>query len=462
MGSPIKVPRRHVDVALPFNFTPRTYQVPVLRALDSGKKRAVVVWHRRAGKEKTMINYVARAMHDRVGSYYYFFPTAVQARKVIWDGMDREGFKFLNHFPAPLVKRKNSTEMLIEYKNGSIFQLIGTDKFDHIMGTNPIFCVFSEYSLQDPRAWDYIRPILLENGGIAVFDFTPRGKNHAFRLYNNALAQPDHWFVEKLTVAQTFRPDGTRVITDEMIQQERADGMTEEMIEQEYYCSFEGVLQGAYYAKDLARAEAEGRIGVVPWEPDLGVETWWDIGVGDTNAIWFTQSIGREVRVIDYLEASGESMAFYAKELKAKPYVYLSHNGPHDLRVREYAAGGAERPLSRIEVGKQLLGMEIKVVPDLSVDDGINAVRGFLGRCWFDRKKCERGLDALWSYQKEYDEKTQRFRSYPLHNWASNGADAFRYLAVGHKVTRRKREEQAERAAQLEHQEGANTGWMGA
>ncbi len=167
-------------LTIPHNFSPRPYQLPILRALDSGIKRAVAVWHRRAGKEKTFINYVAKAAFTRVGTYYYLFPTYAQARKVLWDGRDREGFPFMAHFPKEVVKKQNDSEMRLELINGSAVQLIGTDNIDSIVGTNPVGCVFSEYAVQDPRAWDYIRPILRENGGWAIFDYTPRGKNHGF------------------------------------------------------------------------------------------------------------------------------------------------------------------------------------------------------------------------------------------------------------------------------------------
>lgn len=421
-------------VDLPYHFTPREYQIPVLAALDAGVLRVMLRWHRRAGKEKTLINYTAKRMQDRVGAYFYFFPTYAQAKKAIWDGKDGEGFPFVAHFPEPLVESRNGTELKITYKNGSIFQLIGTDNINLLMSTNPIGCVFAEYSLQDPSAWEFIRPILLENGGWAAFDFTPRGKNHAFTLHEMAVSNPN-WFVSTLTVRDTKREDGRAVITEEMIESERREGVTEEMIQQEYYVSFEGVMEGAYYGKQLAAARSEGRITRVPYDESIGVETWWDIGVGDSTAIWFTQSVRREIRVIDYLEASGESLSYYAKELQTKPYIYAAHHGPHDLEVREWAQAGREgEPKSRIEVAKSL-NIVFHIVPNLSLDDGINAARAIMSRCWFDAERCARGLSALASYHKAWDPKTKMFRSYPEHNWASHGADAYRYFGVGHRTT---------------------------
>ena len=412
---------------MPYRFKPRPYQLPALQALDSGIKRVVAVWHRRSGKDLTFVNYTAKAMCERVGTYFYIFPTYAQGKKAIWQGKDRDGFPFIGHFPAELIKAKNETDMRIELVNGSAFQIVGSDKIDALMGTNPIGVVFSEYSLQNPSAWDFIRPILLENGGWAIFDYTPRGKNHGFTLYQMAKDNPD-WFAQILTIRDTG------VLTEKDMDSERREGVAEEMISQEYYCSFEGVQLGAYYGKELRTAETEGRMVRNLYDPAIGVETWWDIGVGDATSIWFTQSVGPQVHVIDYLEASGESVPYYAKELQAKPYTYLSHNGPHDLEVREWGSGDKGAPVTRREAALRL-GINFRIVPQVPLDDGINAARSFLARCWFDKDKCARGLSALESYHKEWDEKAKMFRSYPAHDWSSHAADSLRYLAVGHRIT---------------------------
>jgi len=433
-------------LTIPHKFEPRPYQLPILRALDSGKKRACWVAHRRSGKEKTLINYVAKAAFQRVGTYFYIFPTYTQAKKVLWDGRDRDGFPFMAHFPREVVKSKNETELRVELVNGSAVQLIGSDNIDGVLGTNPLGCVFSEYALQDPKAWDYMRPILRENGGWAVFNYTPRGKNHGFTLYQMARANPE-WFAEVLTVADT------NALTPEDIEAERREGMSEELIAQEFYCSFEGVQFGSYYGKQLKQAEDDGRITRVAYEPNIGVETWWDLGVGDSNAIWFTQSIGREIRVIDYYENSGEGLPHYAKKLQERPYVYSTHNAPHDIEVREFTSGR-----SRIETALSL-GIKFQVVPNVPIEDGIEAARSLLSRCWFDRERCARGLDALASYHKAFDDKLKTWRSHPQHDWASHGADAFRYLAVGHRTAKAQSEEPAIEVRHYEP-EAAQVEWL--
>jgi hypothetical protein len=237
---------------MPHNFMPRNYQKPFFNAMADGYKRAVEVWHRRAGKDKVFLNFVAKEAIMKVGVYYYFFPTFAQGRKVIWDGIDRNGFPYMDHFPQELRSKTRNDEMKIILTNGSIFQIVGTDNIDSIMGTNPVGCVFSEYSLQNPQAWDYIRPILSENDGWAVFNFTPRGRNHAFILREMAKNNKNWWF-EELTVDDTRRPDGKPVIGPEAIQAERESGMDEAMIQQEYYCSFDAMLSNCFFGDSLAR-----------------------------------------------------------------------------------------------------------------------------------------------------------------------------------------------------------------
>lgn len=246
-----------MEITLPHKYEPRGYQIPLWRAVQSGIKRIVVVWHRRSGKEKTIVNIVAQESQKRKGTYFYFFPTYKQGKKILWDGLDRDGFPFLSHFPKELVASKNDTELKIKFKNGSVFQIIGTDNIDSIVGTNPVGCVFSEYPLQDPKAWDLIRPILLENGGWAIFDFTPRGMNHGHKILQTAINNPKTWWHQILTV------DDTHAVTKEQIEQERRENMPEDLIQQEYYCKFiegagsffKGVREATYKQESLVLTE---------------------------------------------------------------------------------------------------------------------------------------------------------------------------------------------------------------
>jgi len=351
-------------------------------------------------------------------------PTATQARKAVWDAISANGQKVLDQvFPRSLREATNASEMKISLKCGSVWQLVGSDNYNNLVGANPVGVVFSEYALADPAAWDYVRPILAENGGWAIFIFTPRGRNHGYHLLEMARQNPE-WYAEVLSVDDTRRADGSPVISAAAIDEDRRAGMAEEMLRQEYWCSFDAALVGAYYGKAMEIARKEGRIASVPWEPQVPVETWWDLGVGDSTSIWFAQRIGTEIRLIDYLEASGEGLPYYVEALKAKPYHYGRHLAPHDIEVRELGTGKSRRETAL------RLGIRFEVAPSQSLEDGIEATRAMIPMCWFDQQNCARGIEALCQYRKEWNTKTRDFKPTPLHDWSSHAADAFRYGAV--------------------------------
>lgn len=404
-------------ITLPYKFEPRPYQIPILRAFDNGYTRIIQLWHRRGGKDKLDINIVARAMQQKVGIYYYFFPTYSQGKKVLWEGIGKDGMRYLDHFPDALVAKKNETEMKITYKNGSIFQIVGTENIDNVVGTNPIGCIFSEYSLQSPKAWEFIRPILRENGGWAIFNFTPRGKNHGYDLFEMASANPK-WYISKLTVADTG------ILTLEDIEEERRSGMSDELIQQEYYCSFTAAIQGAYYSKEYEEADSSGRFSTVPYDGNAPVYTVWDLGISDAMSIGFFQAIGKEVHMIDYYEKSGEGFPHFAKYIKDKPYIYGKHFAPHDIKQRELSTGK-----TRLETAKEL-GIDFKEIPNIGVQNGIDQARNMFKRLWVDKDHCREFLRLIPQYTKEYDEDKKCFKDKPLHDWTSHGADMFRYAAV--------------------------------
>lgn len=375
--------------------------------------RASMVWHRRGGKDLTSINICCFKAFQRVGTYWHVLPTYKQGKQIVWEGLTGDGTPFLDSFPKELVTRKRDVEMQLDLINGSKYRVVGSDNIDSLVGTNPVGVVFSEYSLQDPHAWEYIRPILAENGGWAIFIFTPRGKNHGYKLHEMAKRNPN-WFAQTLSITDTG------AVSEATIEDERLSGMPEELIQQEFFCSFNAPLVGAYYSTQMTNAEREGRICKVPWEPLLPVHTFWDLGVSDHTTIWFMQEYGMEFRFIDYYANSGEGLSHYAKHLQEKPYVYGRHYAPHDIMVRELTT--AE---TRFNAARKL-GIKFNVVQKHDVSDGIEAVRNFIPRCWFDEEKCGPGIEALKSYRKNWDEKLKTFSSTPLHDWASHPADAFR------------------------------------
>jgi len=418
-------------VKIPHNFKPRSYQLPFMRAMDQGIKRACLVWHRRCGKDKTALNFMINSMFKRIGTYFYLFPTLKQSRKVIWDGMDFSGFKFMNHFPKEIITRKREDDMRVEIANGSIFQLIGSDNFDAVMGTNPVGLILSEYSLQDPRAWNFLKPILRENKGWAVFLYTPRGKNHGYHLYQKTKRLPDTWFSQILTVNDTFKPDGTPVLTPADIQAERDEGTEEDMIQQEYYCSFEGGMAGAIYGRLMTDVRAEGRVCEVPHDPRIPVYTFWDIGISDSTTIWFMQFPGGDkVDVIRYYQNQGEGIEFYlqllSKLMVEEGYNYGEHFGPHDMSNREFGTGKSPETIAN-ELNYRFTIVE----RTKNIQYGIGNVRQWLPRCRFDAVNCELGIDALESYHKEWDAKWKRYSDTPARNWACHGADGFRTFAEG-------------------------------
>lgn len=417
---------KEINITIPYNFSCRAYQKPLFKARNEGMKRFVLVWHRRAGKEKTCWNFMIMEALKKVGVYYYFFPSFAQGRKVLWDFIDKDGYRVLDHLPKDLIQgNPNATEMKIRLKNGSIIQIIGTNNIDSIVGTNPSGCVFSEYSLQDPNAWTLIRPILVENGGWAIFNFTPRGQNHGRDIFEMAKGNSE-WFCQCLTVDDTKRDDGLPVITKADIDAERQAGMSEDYIQQEFYCSFTLGIEGSYYAKYIQEARDDERVSNVPWDKTQRVYTAWDIGYGDSTAIIFYQLCRQEIHIIDYYENHGEGLPHYAKVLSDKPYIYDSHFAPHDIDSHAFSSG-----LSAREVGADL-GIKFIPLPTLkiSIEDGIEALRGIFPRIWIDEKKCKKLIGALENYRKEYDEKHAVYKTRPVHDWASHGADAARYMAI--------------------------------
>lgn len=464
-------------LTMPYDYTPRDYQVPlwqymqmpqpiidpITNKLNRGK-RAIVVWHRRAGKDLTSVNICATKMLERVGLYWHLLPTYKQGRKIIWDGFTTDGKKIIDAaFPKELLAGPPRNDLMqVRFKNGSIYQVVGTDDIDSLVGTNPVGCVFSEYSLQNPAAWNLLRPILAENGGWAIFIYTARGRNHGYDLLQQG--KKAGWFTQLLTVDHTKKElldnDGNPmldengrkiwipVISREVIQEDRDTGMPEELIQQEYWCSFDASLVGSYYGQHMTQALTEKRLCRVAHDSSLLVHTAWDIGVADHCSIIFFQiQQNGDIRIIDYIEEHSKGFEYYANALQEKSikfrYVYGTHLGPHDLKNRELSTA-----VSRLEIAKKL-GIDFTLVPKISIADGIDAVRGILNRCWFDYSetdeinaennytgKTNQLVNALRQYSKTYDEEKKIFSDKPKHDWASHPADAMRMLAVGKKFVR--------------------------
>ena len=373
---------------------------------------------RRAGKDITAFNLCIRECLRKPCVIYYIFPTFAQAKRVIWDSVLNDGSRFLDFIPPGVVESMNGQEMKVRFINGSLLQLVGSDNIDALMGTNPQGIVFSEYALQDPRAYQFMRPILAANLGWAIFIGTPRGKNHFFELYQIAL-HSDNWFAMKLTL------DDTQHISLREIENDRnEERMSEDLIQQEYYCSFTMGVEGAYYAKYLDRMRVEGRIGDAPWDAGNKCHVVLDIGVRDSTAIIFYQTYGAIIRVIDCYENSKEGLEHYINVIKSKPYTYGKFVAPHDIKVKEWGSG-----ITRWDKAKQL-GITFTICKDHSIVDGIEAVRSKLSIMYIDQTRCAPLIKALENYRQEYDAKNRVYKPHPLHSWASHYSDAMRYLCV--------------------------------
>ena len=401
--------------------------MPLWRYLESGGKRAVAIWHRRAGKDDLCLHWTACAAHERVGTYWHMLPEAEQARKAIWAAINpHTGVRRIDEaFPPALRASTRDNDMMIRFKNGSTWQVVGSDNFNSLIGSPPVGIVFSEWAVAHPASWAYLRPILRENGGWALFITTPRGRNHAWQMFDGARADPT-WFVEKLTAEQTgvFSAEALKEELDGYTRDYGAD-TGEALYRQEYLCSFDSAVIGSYYGAEIERAETQGRIRAFPVDETLPVHTAWDLGYSDSTAIWFFQIAGKELRFVDYYEAHGKALPHYVAVLMDRGYNYGDDWLPHDAKVHSLETGR-----TRVETLQALGRKNLRLVPKHKVEDGINGARVSLTDCWFALDRCADGVEKLRQYRREYDEKTRAFNDSPKHDFTSHCADAFRYACM--------------------------------
>lgn len=404
MGRELIIPYRPRDIFKPYH--------------ESEKRFCLTVAHRRAGKTVARINKLIRKAvqctrpDPRFG---YLAPFYVQAKDIAW--------LYLKRYCGPLIDmgaKINESELSITLPhNNATIKLYGADNADRMRGLYFDGIVLDEaQKILKSVLSQVIMPALADRLGWLDASGTPAGWDNLLgELARLARSNPEWYF-------QTLKASETNIIAEEELKRQRSM-MTESEYEQEFECSFQAALIGAYYGKEINELEKQEHITHVPYEPRLKVYTAWDLGMDDATAIWFVQRLNMQVRVIDYYENSGCGLDHYAKILDNKPYVYEEHYLPHDTAVREMGTGR-----SRFETLADL-GIDATIIPAQSVEDGISAVRMLLPTCWFDIDKTKRGLDALRQYQREYNDKLSTFHNRPRHDWASHAADAFRYLALG-------------------------------
>ena len=390
---------------------------PQFEAFHKRQERfACIVAHRRAGKTVACINDLqdGALRCDKVRPRFaYLSPFLKQSKTVAWDYL-RASMSPLRALGA----ETNESELRVDYHNGGQVRLYGADNADALRGIYLDGVILDEYADMDPRVWaEIIRPALADRKGWAVFIGTPKGRNAFYQTWDRAQKDPS-WFSLMLRASETGLIDPAELVLAKQ-------DLSEDQYQQEFECSFDAAIVGSYYGKLIAQAEADKRVTGVPYEPTAEVWTAWDLGIRDATAIWFAQTVGREIRIIDYYEASGVDLGHYVREIKSRPYTYGGHILPHDAQAKELGTGK-----TRTEVLESLGLNNLTVAPMHRVEDGINGARVFLPKCWFDKVKTERGLECLKLYRAEYDEKLQALKPRPVHDYTSHAADAFRYLAM--------------------------------
>jgi len=357
--------------------------------------------------------------------YWHMLPQASQARKAIWEAVNpHTGIRRIDEaFPKGLRAATRENEMFIRFKNESTWQVIGSDNYDSLVGAPPIGVVFSEWALAKPQAWAYIRPILAENDGTAFFITTPRGNNHAARMFNS---MPDNAFVEKSTAYDTD------VFTEEQLEQERLSYENEygasigaALFEQEYLCSFDAAIVGSIFGKEVKNAEDQERVCKVAYNPKKLVFTSWDLGEGDATSCWFFQLDDNQVNYIDYYEANREKTSHYLSMLRGKGYdydtCYLPHDADHKRMNADQTIAGQFRSN----------GFRVDVIPQTPKKLQIAAGSNRIAAAYFDKEKCAAGLEGLKNYRWNYNKTLEQTTSTPVHDWASHPADAFMCGALG-------------------------------
>lgn len=403
------------------NYRPRPQQAYLHKAL---KRFNVLVCHRRLGKTVFSLNHtIDKALRcpRRNPQYAYIAPTYGQAKRVAWDMLK----DFTRNLPGVAT---NEQDLRMDISRPGTddkvrIMLLGAENPGTLKGIYLDGVILDEFAECVPLVWgEVIRPALSDRLGWAIFIGTPKGQNHFYDIYQTALKNADHdWF------SVIYKASETNVLPQSELEAARRE-MSEEEYMQEFECSFSAALVGSYFGKLLEDAEEEGRITEVPYDPALPVDTFWDLGVGDSTAIWFLQQVGTRYLVIDYEEASGEGLDYYAQLLQSKKYFYRDIVWPHDGAARDFSTGEPRQKTFGRKFGKQPI-----ILPRHAIDDGIHAARMLLPKCWFDRVKCEVGLKALRNYTKKWNAKDKVWATRPMHNWACHGADAWRTLAMGNK-----------------------------
>jgi phage terminase large subunit len=416
-------------VPIEHTFRVRRYQAQFHKTWRSLEKRRLIeIAHRRWGKDEIALNVTRDLMLERPASYWHALPEYAQARKALWSAVNpHTGKRRIDEaFPEVIREATNEQEMFIKLRNGSTWQIVGSDRYNALVGAGVAGVVFSEWALANPSAWGYIRPMVEENGGWAAFITTPRGNNHAKAMYDMAKDNPN-WFAEVSDV------HATGALSQEALDEALAEYQAiygadfgRSMFDQEYLCSFSGAMVGAYFGAEMSRAERDGRVMSAEVDPNRPVHTAWDLGKATNNPIWCFQVIGGRLRVVDFYTPESDDLEEWCAWLNARGY-HGNDYVPHDIMVTEW---GSKR--TRIDTLKAL-GRKPKRVAKVSVADGLQAGRIAINAAEFDAERCAVGIDGLKAYRREWDDERKTFRENPVKDWAEHIGSAWRYLALSWK-----------------------------
>lgn len=408
-------------------WTARPYQQDAMDAFHAGKRRQVLIWHRRAGKDNYALNLAAGEMENNVGTYWHLYPTHVQAKRAIFNGIDKTGVRFIDQaFPPDNRVAVRKADMQIEMANGSMWQLCGSDRYNSLVGSNPRGVVFSEWALCDPTAWDYVRPIIRENDGWVVFITTYRGKNHAYRMAKSLADNPD-WHVDIRTINETTDANGQPILTDEDIDAERAEGMSESLIQQEYFCNPIAALEGAVYGRSYEKLRDAGRVGRFAYDAAKPVFASWALENDSYYTVAFFQQHGNETRVVGSKSYRYEPLSDCVQDVvTAFPWRYISrHIVP---------PGIANEAIDIIE--RNTNGVCDRA-PE--VDNWFTVTREALNLLWIDNaprpwttedENNERLLDALGGYRFTKAQGLQTYTNKPVASWESFYARSLELFAA--------------------------------
>lgn len=414
-------------------FRCRWYQQDFHRALTQRTHdRLIAIWHRRAGKDEIVLSAMRQLACQDPGTYWHCFPEQAQARKAIWNGVNSKTGKrrIFDAFPEGIIKRMQDADMFIELKpqyckdgKASTFQLIGSDRYDSTVGSGPKGIAYSEWALSNPAAWAYHSPMIRESQGFAAFITTPRGNNHAKTMYDRAANNPK-WFAELLSIAdtKTLSKDELEEALDEYQGLHGIDlGLA--IFEQEYYCSFAGAMVGAYFGSEMSSAEKDGRFVDLPIDENAPVHCVMDLGKAVNNPVWLFQVIDGVPHVVDFYQPASDDLDDWCRELRDRGF-----NGntyvPHDIMVTEW--GSSKTRIERLREHK----MHPIRIARVSVADGLQAGRMTINLAYFDKAKCQVGIEGLKSYRREWDAEMKTFRDNPVKDWSEHIGSAWRYFGL--------------------------------